>query len=75
MKASRDYLQAIGLPGSDPADAPASTRRFPDGGQYRIEIPSTEGPRALENVLAEAGRQFETHRPRPTARIDRTRHQ
>ena len=56
MKASRDYLQAIGLPGADPAYAPASTRRFPDGGQYRIEIPSTEGPRALENVLAEAGR-------------------
>src|SRR6266567_8799312 len=54
MKASRDFLRSIGLPGGDPVDAPSSTRRFPDGGQYRIEIPSTEGPRALEALLAEA---------------------
>jgi len=33
------------------ADSPA---RFPDGGQYRIEIPSVEGPEALRTVLAEA---------------------
>jgi len=56
MKGSRDFLQTMGLPGGDPADAPASTLRFPDGGQYRIEIPSTEGPRALEQALAEAAR-------------------
>jgi hypothetical protein len=56
MKSSRDFLESMGLPGSDPADAPTSARRFPDGGQYRIEIPSTEGPRSLEAVLAEADR-------------------
>src|SRR6266705_1259432 len=56
MKSSRDFLLSVGLPGSDPTPAPDSAKRFPDGGQYRIEIPSTEGPRALENVLAEAGR-------------------
>src|SRR5882724_4298490 len=54
MKASRDFLQSIGLPGADPAECPTSTKRFPDGGQYRIEIPSTEGPASLAAVLAEA---------------------
>jgi hypothetical protein len=54
MKTSRDFLSSMGLPGGDPADAPTSAKRFPDGGQYRIEIPSTEGPRALEQVLTEA---------------------
>ena len=33
-----------------------SSLRFPDGGEYRIEIPSTEGPRALAAVLDEAGK-------------------
>ena len=51
---SREFLKTIGLPGSDPADCPASAKRFPDGCQYRIEIPSTEGPRALAAVLEEA---------------------
>jgi len=31
-------------------------KRFPDGGQYRIEIPSTEGPVVLRATLAEAER-------------------
>jgi Peptidase family U32 len=54
MKSSREFLESMGLPGGDPASAPASSKRFPDGGQYRIEIPSTEGPRALDALLAEA---------------------
>lgn len=54
MKNSRDFLESIGLPGADPPTAPSSQKRFPDGGQYRIEIPSTEGPQALEQLLAEA---------------------
>ena len=47
-------LQSLGLPSSDPSSLPDSTKRFPDGAQYRIEIPSTEGPRALAAVLDEA---------------------
>jgi hypothetical protein len=35
-------------------DLPTSTKRFPDGAQYRVEIPSVEGPRALAAVLEEA---------------------
>jgi hypothetical protein len=45
-----------GLPTGDVTEHPVSEQRFPDGGQYRIEIPSTEGPEALEAVIDEAGR-------------------
>lgn len=40
----------------DPATAtlPASARRFPDGGAYRLEIPSVESLAALEAVIDEA---------------------
>lgn len=47
-------MKAAGLPERDPQPYPDSTKRFPDGGQYRIEIPSTEGPAALRAVLEEA---------------------
>ncbi|HYM09103.1 MAG TPA: U32 family peptidase [Bryobacterales bacterium] len=56
MKDSRASLERQGLPGADPPEPPASAKRFPDGGQYRIEIPSTEGPRVLAAVLDEAAR-------------------
>jgi hypothetical protein len=52
----RDFLESSGLPRGDLDELPSSTRRFPDGAQYRVEIPSTEGPRCLEAVLDEAGR-------------------
>jgi hypothetical protein len=59
----REFLESTGLPGRDPQDCPDSLKRFPDGGQYRIEIPSTEGPRALAAVLEEAGaRKVPVHR-------------
>jgi Peptidase family U32 len=53
---TRAFLSSIGLPPGDPAPAPDSTRRFPDGAAFRIEIPSTEGPRCFEAVLEEAAR-------------------
>ena len=41
----------------DPPPRPAtSSDRFPDGGAWRIEIPSVEGPDALAAVLEEADR-------------------
>ena len=52
----RDALTAMGLPRGDLHELPDSAKRFPDGAQYRIEIPSTEGPRCLEAVLEEAER-------------------
>ncbi|KAA9161092.1 hypothetical protein FPZ12_015130 [Amycolatopsis acidicola] len=54
MQRTRDFLRSLGLPGGDPAEAPTSTKRFPDGAQYRVEIPSVEGPEALEAVYTEA---------------------
>lgn len=42
----RDVLRSTGLPPGDLHELPTSSRRFPDGAQYRIEIPSTEGPRS-----------------------------
>jgi hypothetical protein len=63
MKATRDFFASIGLPAGDPSPAPSSSKRFPDGGEYRIEIPSTEGPRVLSAVLAEAAqRKVPVHR-------------
>ncbi len=56
MTGTRDFLSSIGLPSGDLNDMPDSDKRFPDGAQYRVEIPSTEGPRCLEAVLEEAGR-------------------
>src|SRR5215217_6509238 len=50
----RDALGDLGLPSGDLHDLPTSEKRFPDGAQYRIEIPSTEGPACLDAVLAEA---------------------
>jgi len=52
----RDALELAGLPPRDLHELPTSDKRFPDGAQYRLEIPSTEGPRCLEAVLHEAAR-------------------
>lgn len=44
-------------------EPPTSAVRFPDGGGWRIEIPSVEGPAALRAVLEEASRlQVPLHR-------------
>ena len=56
MDAIRRFLAAKGLPVRDAHELPASTRRFADGAQYRTEIPSVEGPRALAATLEEAQR-------------------
>ncbi len=53
---TRDFLASIGLPRGDLHELPSSPRLFPDGVRYRVEIPSTEGPRCLEAVLEEAAR-------------------
>src|SRR5438094_9862291 len=48
-------LTRLGLP--EPIAAlPEAPHRLPDGGAWRIEIPSVEGPDALRAVLDEATR-------------------
>ena len=54
--AAHDVLRSMGLPPGDLHELPDSAKRFPDGAQYRVEIPSTEGPECLRAVLEEAGR-------------------
>lgn len=45
------------------ANVPSSTKHFPDGNSYRIEIPSVESPTLLEAVIAEAkSRNLTIHR-------------
>ena len=56
IDSAREFLRTIGLPSGDLHGLPTSEKRFPDGAQYRVEIPSTEGPRALEALLDEAAR-------------------
>ena len=64
MDSTRSFLESIGLPPGDLSSVPDSTKRFPDGAAFRIEIPSTEGPRSLEAVLDEAA-----HRGVPVHRV------
>ena len=52
MDTTRTFLTSIGFPQGDLRDAPSSSLRFPDGGQWRVEIPSVEGPNALRTVYA-----------------------
>jgi hypothetical protein len=55
-------LSSLGLDCAQPAPR-GSAARFPDGGAYRIEIPSVESLAALEAVLDEAGaRDVPVHR-------------
>jgi hypothetical protein len=54
MRSTATILSSLNLPARDAYDLPVSRKRFADGGQYRIEIPSCEGPRAMEAVIAAA---------------------
>lgn len=56
MHETRRFLARMGLPEGDAHDLPTSAKRFPDGAQYRVELPSTEGPEALAALVEEADR-------------------
>jgi hypothetical protein len=56
MKKTAALLAGLGVAAEDGA-LPDSAKRFPDGAQYRFEIPSVETPEALSAVLEEADRQ------------------
>lgn len=62
MKKTAAALSKLGIAAEEPS-LPESPKRFPDGAQYRIEIPSVETPDALAAVLEEADRhQVPIHR-------------
>lgn len=54
MDKSRALLKSMGFLEREAYDLPNSAKRFPDGAQYRVEIPSVEGPEALKAVFEEA---------------------
>ncbi len=54
MKKTQQFLAKLKLPTEDNHALAPSKKKFPDGGQYRIEIPSVEGPRVFREVLAAA---------------------
>jgi hypothetical protein len=63
MAEARRYLAGLGLPDRDLGELPTSARRFADGGQYRVEIPSVEGPGPFRAVLdAARERELRVHR-------------
>ena len=51
MAEARRYLAGLGLPDRDLGELPTSGKRFADGGQYRVEIPSVEGPEPFRAVV------------------------
>jgi hypothetical protein len=56
MKKTAAALSKLGICAEE-VSLPDSAKRFPDGAQYRIEIPSVESPEALSAILEEADKQ------------------
>jgi hypothetical protein len=54
MQQTRKFLEQLGFPSRDAYELSDSPKRFADGAQYRVEIPSVEGPRCLKAVIEEA---------------------
>ncbi|MBK8050187.1 MAG: hypothetical protein IPK16_25640 [Anaerolineales bacterium] len=54
MNLAQQLLTDLNLPVGDCYNLPTSVARFPDGGHYRIEIPSVEGPAAMAAALEAA---------------------
>ncbi len=51
---TRRALERGKLPVRDAHDLPTSAKRFADGAAWRVEIPSCEGPKAMEAVITAA---------------------
>lgn len=54
MEGTQQILAKLTLPVRDNHELTPTPRRFVDGGHYRIEIPSVEGPRVFRQVLDSA---------------------
>lgn len=53
---TRKFFKSLGLPESDLSDMPASTKTFPSGAHYGLEVPTINTARAVRALLEEAGR-------------------
>jgi len=50
----RQFMEEMGVPGRDLWELPSSTKTFPDGAQYRIEVSGVERASTLEAMIDEA---------------------
>ena len=63
LKTIRDFMEKEGIPGRDAHDLPTSTKSFPDGASFRIEIAGVERASTMEAMIDEARkRQVAIHR-------------
>lgn len=53
MEKSRKFLQKIGMPSEDVYSLTPTEKRFPDGAQYRFEVPGIEDPETMRRLLKE----------------------
>ncbi len=51
---TRKFMDKVGLPRGDLYDLPSSTKKFPDGADYRLEVPTVNTAEALKALLEEA---------------------
>lgn len=51
MEETRKVIESLGFPCGDLHSLPDSGKTFPDGAQYRIEIPSVEGTASFREVI------------------------
>jgi hypothetical protein len=56
FEATREYLTKLGMPSGDLFDMPTSNARFPDGGAYRIEVPTVNSAEAVAALLDTASK-------------------
>ena len=57
FKETRAWLEELGYPGGDIYDENfVSDKTFPDGGQYRFEVPGIQGPKVMKTLLEELDR-------------------
>lgn len=56
MENTKLFLEKIGMPSGDLYDLPDSKKRFPDGAQYRFEVPGIQGPGSMKALLEEMDR-------------------
>lgn len=54
LKETRESLKNLGLPSGDLHDIPTSDKRFPDGAQYRWEVPGIQGPASMRSLLEDS---------------------
>lgn len=51
---TRAFMKKLGLPEGDLYDLPTSTKKFPDGADYRLEVPTINSAEAMKALLEEA---------------------